>query len=248
MKDLINTKNIWRKFNEDGSVRFFPGNTIISKVHEDSQIYPIIKRISEQFQSALGAEKYAFLPFESFHMTILQGVCDEDRKAELWSKYLPLDEPLAKVDDFFEEKFKTVQPLPKTEMIFNYIDISNDIILVRLLPNTKKDAQNLQIYRDGISEALGLKFPDHDSYGFHISVGYQLWKITENEMESITKTCKNLEEKFSDKPGFTLKQPEMTYFNNMFYFSSTRIERKGNQKKRAISESRSGYGSIQRTQ
>ena len=42
MEQWIETKNIGRKFNPDGSVRFFPGNTVISKLHEDSEIYPLI--------------------------------------------------------------------------------------------------------------------------------------------------------------------------------------------------------------
>ena len=50
MKGMQKTSNIGRKFNEDGSVRFFPGNTIISKVLEDNEIYPVIAGISEEFQ------------------------------------------------------------------------------------------------------------------------------------------------------------------------------------------------------
>lgn len=97
MEQRIETKNIGRKFNPDGSVRFFPGNTVISKLHEDSEIYPLISRISRSFREVQGS-KYAFLPEHSFHMTVIQGVCDEDRKAELWSRHLSLETPLEETD------------------------------------------------------------------------------------------------------------------------------------------------------
>lgn len=226
MKRLIQTKNIGRKFNDDGSVKFFQGNTIISKVHSDNSVYPIILRISNAFQNAKGKDKYAFLPFGSFHMTMIQGVCDVDRKEELWSKYLELDTRLVEVDQFFEEKYKSVNQLPETQMRFDFIDITNHTILVRFQPKTENCAKQLKQFRDEVSEKLGLHFPDHDAYGFHISVAYQLWEMEENELKEIEDICKKLQGELEKMNFiFTLNQPEMTYFYNMFHFHSERIER-----------------------
>lgn len=228
MSEWIQTKNIGRKFNEDGSVRFFPGNTIISKIKEDNAIYPLIEKISKTFQNADFGKKYAFLPFESFHMTMIQGVCDEDRTKELWSCFLPLDLPLEKVDDFFEKKYKEVAPLPETNMIFDYIDITNHIIIVRFQPESKQAANNLKSFRDEVSNKLGLRFPDHDRYGFHISLAYQLWEMTEDETKEINRICAMWNEKLKkDRPIFPLQQPDITYFDNMYMFHSSRIPRKG---------------------
>lgn len=227
MSELIETKNIGRKFNKDGSVRFFPGNTIISKVKPDNSIYSLVREISIAFQNADLGKKYGFLPFDSFHMTMIQGVCDEDRKQELWSRFLPLDLPLEKVDDFFEEKYKEVAMLPETKMVFDYIDITNNIIIVRFNPQNKQDINNLKNFRDEVSEKLGLRFPDHDSYGFHISIAYQLWELNEEESREICKICDSLNAKLKEKPPvFSLSQPEMTYFDDMFIFNSFRIPRR----------------------
>ena len=116
MEQWIETKNIGRKFNPDGSVRFFPGNTVISKLHEDSEIYPLISRISRSFREVQG-RKYAYLPEHSFHMTVIQGVCDEDRKAELWSRHLSLETPLEETDVFFEQQFSRAKPLGQVNMV-----------------------------------------------------------------------------------------------------------------------------------
>lgn len=226
MGELIETKNIGRKFNKDGSVRFFPGNTIISKVKPDNAIYPLVCEISTAFQNADEGKKYGFLPFDSFHMTMIQGVCHEDRKEELWSRFLSLDLSLEKVDDFFEKKYREVKPLPETEMVFDYIDITNNIIIVRFLPKEEQDALNLKYFRDDVSEKLGLRFPDHDSYRFHISIAYQLWETEEEEGKEISRICNDLNERLKKEPPvFTLAQPEMTYFDNMYAFHSFRIER-----------------------
>lgn len=228
MNEFIQTKNIGRKFNEDGSIRFFPGNTIISKVKPEDSIYPLIQELSTAFQNADSGKKYGFLPFESFHMTMIQGVCDEDRKQELWSCFLPLDLPLEKVDDFFEKKYKEVKPLPKTKMIFDYIDITNNIIIVRFNPESEAAADHLKHFRDDVSEKLGLRFPDHDRYGFHISIAYQLWEMSREENEEIQRTCDLWNDRLKkERPIFTLRQPDMTYFENMYMFHSFRIPRKG---------------------
>lgn len=224
--ERIKTKNIGRKFTEDGSVRFFPGNTVISKVTEENSVYSTICHISQKFAETEGADKYAFLPWESFHMTMIQGVCEEDRRPELWSSHLSLDAPLTEVDDYFEKQFCSVHPLLKTEMIFDYIDLSNYTILVRFQPRTEVDKKNLQTYRDEISDKFGIRFPDHDRYGFHISIAYQLWEMQEAEIAAFQKTAYLLEEGLKKKPVvFTLKQPELTFFRNMYYFDSSRIER-----------------------
>lgn len=226
MKGMDKTSNIGRKFNEDGSIRFFPGNTIISKVLEDNEIYPMITLISKEFQMADKGENYHFLPWDSFHMTMIQGVCEEDRKTELWSKYLPLDMKLSQVDDFFERKYKEVSELPTTRMVFDYIDLSKKAILVRFLPESEQSAENLKKFRDDVSDKLGVRFPDHDSYGFHISIAYQLWEMTQQEKDDIQKVCERLSKEMKDgKVSFTLRQPEMTYFYNMYKFYSHRIIR-----------------------
>ena len=208
MEQRIETKNIGRKFNPDGSVRFFPGNTVISKLHEDSEIYPLISRISRSFREVQGS-KYAFLPEHSFHMTVIQGVCDEDRKAELWSRHLSLETPLEETDVFFDR-----------------VDTERDIIIVRFGPAAETDRKRMEEYRSELSELLGIRFPDHDSYGFHVSVAYKLWKLEPEEAAAVEQVRDQWNETCSvSRPSFLLPQPELTFFENMFEFRSQRFKR-----------------------
>ena len=225
MEQWIETKNIGRKFNPDGSVRFFPGNTVISKLHEDSEIYPLISRISRSFREVQG-RKYAYLPEHSFHMTVIQGVCDEDRKAELWSRHLSLETPLEETDVFFEQQFSRAKPLGQVKMVFDRVDTERDIIIVRFRPAAETDRRRMEEYRSELSELLGIRFPDHDSYGFHVSVAYKLWKLEPEEETAVEQVRDQWNKTRSvSRPSFFLPQPELTFFENMFEFRSRRFKR-----------------------
>lgn len=225
MEQLVETKNIGRKFNPDGSVRFFPGNTVISKIHEDSEIYPLISGISRSFRE-VQADKYAYLPEHSFHMTIIQGVCGEDRKAHLWSRYLSLEAPLEETDAFFSQQFARAEPLGTVKMVFDRIDTGRDIIIVRFKPAGAQDKGRLKRYRDSLSELMGIRFPDHDSYGFHVSIAYKLWKLEPHEAEDVDRLRDQWNEACGgQRPAFELPQPELTFFENMFEFHSHPIPR-----------------------
>lgn len=111
-------------------------------------------------------------------------------------------------------------------MVFDYIDLSKKAILVRFVPEDEQSAANLKNFRDEVSDKLGVRFPDHDSYGFHISIAYQLWEMTQDEKGNIQIVCETLSQEMkNNKASFTLRQPEMTYFYNMYKFHSTRILR-----------------------
>ena len=43
----ISAYNIGTKFNADGSVRFFPGNTIISKIDHNAPVFEEFKKIRQ---------------------------------------------------------------------------------------------------------------------------------------------------------------------------------------------------------
>ncbi|MEJ8761540.1 hypothetical protein, partial [Enterocloster sp. HCN-30185] len=125
-----------------------------------------------------------------------------------------------------QDKYKEVKQLPETRMVFDYIDLSKKAILIRFVPEDEQSAANLKNFRDEVSDKLGVRFPDHDSYGFHISIAYQLWEMTQDEKENIQIVCETLSQEMkNNKASFTLRQPEMTYFYNMYKFHSTRILR-----------------------
>ncbi|MFD0679296.1 MULTISPECIES: DUF1868 domain-containing protein [unclassified Paenibacillus] len=217
------TKAVGRKFHEDGSVRYFPGNTVICPIDPNHAVYPKLVKLAENFHKLSCSQKFTMLPPSSYHMTIIQGVCDEDRKQELWSRYLPLDAPLEEVDRFFREKWAKVRVPEGFNMKFNYLNTNGLALTVNLLPLAVDDTRKLKEFRDEVSNELGLRFPDHDDYRFHISIGYRIMELTVEEESELLSFKEQIELELMEHFGvYESVPPQLVFFKDMFKFSDIR--------------------------
>src|SRR5262245_53622902 len=83
------------KFNPDGSVRRFPGNTIIFHLSTDSPLQVLLRALYNKLDNAADLRHlYTLLPPDSWHMTIFEGVCDEVRRPGYWPSDLPMNASL----------------------------------------------------------------------------------------------------------------------------------------------------------
>ena len=131
------------------------------------------------------------------------------------------------MDDFFEEKFKTIKPLGEVHMRMAHM-AGKSGILIRLEPETEADAAELKRYRDEVGAAMGLHFPNHDSYFFHISICYYTKDPTPEEEQQLKDFVDEANAYIASKHiSFTVQQPELTFFDNMFCFNPFRIPRNG---------------------
>lgn len=83
----ISAYNIGTKFNADGSVRFFPGNTIISKIDHNAPVFEEFKKIRQMLADKPVARCVTMLPDDSIHMTVIEGVCHQWRKEHKKQRY-----------------------------------------------------------------------------------------------------------------------------------------------------------------
>lgn len=227
MDQSISAYNITTKFNADGTVRFFPGNTVVSMITQDIPVYPAFRRIRAMLEAKEAARCVTMLPDDSLHMTVLEGVCHQWRRPELWTDRLPLDCRLTEVDDLFERVFHEAEPLGKVEMELDGINQSRGIS-VRVRPVTEEDDRKIRRYRDALADAMGVRFPNHDAYRFHISMCYFTKDPTEAEWEEIHAFKAEAEAYIGAcKTRFVMREPLLTFFDNMFYFHPRRIDRSG---------------------
>ena len=217
--------DVGRKINADGSVRFWPGNTMICLLDHDSLVFQRIKEIRDDFGRNKIGEYITLLPDESLHMTAIEGVVDGNRSPERWTTLLPCDTPLEKVDDLFQEKWKDIPPLGRVEMVFHHIRVGTGLC-VALRAKSEDDERRIRAWREIVSEKMGLRFPSFETYEFHISLAYGFRTPSDEAMENLEEMVKKYDEKFSlEKFGFIVPEPSMTYFDNMFFFSKERIPR-----------------------
>jgi len=212
------TKHVGEKFNEDGSVRYFPGNTIICFLTEEHPAYQASLWAQEKLKALSFAHKFAFLPPSSFHMTILGLVVEELRSADYWSKHLSLDATLNETDSFFINQLAKLKP-PK-EIIMRYQN--NHVNLhpsIRLEPSNETMNSVLRAYRDDLSELTGVREPNHDRYGFHISLCYPIIELTAAERLFIQEILEDMHEHLkSTLEPFSLAAPKLCFFDTMFAF------------------------------
>ena len=218
MRSTQYTSAVGSKFHADGSVRPFPGNTIICSVSPQHQ--PVVYGQALAAQKALQAmqcsDKYAFLPPESFHMTVMELLCDQVRTASNWSDRLPLTASLEQTDRFFIE---TVLPIPAPDAIRMRYSHMRQPGLIALEPADEATATALGAYRDAVANATGVRFPNHDSYGYHISLVYRLVELTADEQEEVDATFGAIDQRLGEHFGiFEPSDPELVFFDNMFEF------------------------------
>lgn len=221
------SRNIGNKFHEDGSVRFFPGNTIISLVDHKAPVWAEYCKIREMLKAYPVSRCMTFLPDESIHMTVFEGVCHQWRKPELWTNLLPLDCTLTETDDLFERELAKVKPLGSVRMRLDSIALGYGASIL-LMPATQNDLAELRRYRDDCSKALGIRHPIHDTYRYHLSMCYLTKNATDEEEQQLKAFAGKATAYIkASRIYFTIQQPRLTFFENMFFFNPNRIERNG---------------------
>ncbi|MEZ4514801.1 MAG: DUF1868 domain-containing protein [Chloroflexota bacterium] len=211
------TSAVGQKFHPNGRVRTFPGNTIISFVPPNSPIFAHTSWVQAQIQALPFAHKFGFLPPSSFHMTVMELLCDQVRLPERWSDQLPLDAPLRDVDQFFTERVPHIPPPAALRMRF--VEVAQYTPTLNLMPDDEETAVSLQTYRNAIATATGVRFPDHDSYQYHISTAYRLINLSAAEEDQLAATLQPINATLRASFGlFAPPPPQLTFFDDMFAF------------------------------
>ena len=95
-----------QKFNEDGTFRFFTGNTIICDLSRNQEVMNEIRYIQERCKALPCASKFVFMPPESIHMTVFELLCFFKREKSLWSSYLDLNSNPEETDAFLPKNWR----------------------------------------------------------------------------------------------------------------------------------------------
>lgn len=213
------TGEVGYKFHADGSVRAFPGNTIICFVdrQQHAQVFQACVWAQDQLKQMQCASALAFLPPDSFHMTVIQLICDQVRRPQKWSSFLSLEAPLLETDQFFIERVKQV-PAPSS-LRMKYESVRETTVGLELAAADSATAEALQTYRDQIAEKTGVRFPDHDTYKFHISLAYRVLQLSAEQEEEIHATFARIDTHLKKSFGiFETNAPQLVFFDDMFKF------------------------------
>jgi hypothetical protein len=212
------TFHVGKKFNEDSSFRKYPGSTIISKIKFNTFESNILKECQQCFMELPFANKFSFLPQNSFHMTVFELMNDQVRTPEIWSKYLHLETPMTEVDNFITKVWNDIEKPEKIKMRITGCKVAS-VIVISLEPSTSEDYQLLKDFRDITSEKTGVRKLNHDEYKYHISFAYKLEELDYEESLLINEIISVVNERLlKDIPYIELKSPELCFYNDMSEF------------------------------
>lgn len=209
------------KFDEEGNFKYFPGNTVIALLNENTSVTDLIDIIQNEYLNLSFIRKIAFLPKQSAHMTVFELLCHFNRKEEYWTPYLNLNTPIEDVQIYFSSLLKDY-PL-STKLVMKPLGIRGTVI--DMVPGNVETEHALRDIRNTLSETTKVKFPNHDTYQFHISFGYLLEKLSNKEEIELNHLITKLnKEVFKKIPKVEINRIDYTVFSNMSEFIPYKIK------------------------
>ena len=148
-----------KKFNHEGGMNHFPGNTIVSNLYEDPAVMDVIHRIQEGYRSLPFAYKYHLMPEGSIHMTVFELLCHYNRTPECWAKDLLLDAAVEETDVFFHQRLQSLEMIQGFQMKPISVKGTN----LSVIPSSENVRVTLENFRNLLAEVTGVRFPNHDT-------------------------------------------------------------------------------------
>ena len=217
---MINKVSL-KKFDLDGKPIYFPGQTIVNNF-VDPKLNELLKEISDNFKTLSFANKFAYLPKNSYHMTL----CDlivfnnlkEDNKYPAEIKAL---ESLEETDYYIINKLKDLEYPKDVKITIDYIAENK----VYIKGYHEEDLEKLKAFRKKTLEFLKIKY--NEDYKFHISLNYSLYHLTDEENKELNELLVRLNDQYKDKfPIITLDNIILAFYNDMMNFTDYKKGRK----------------------
>jgi hypothetical protein len=217
-------KDTLLKFNPDGSVRPFAGNTVICHLPQQSRFHDAVASVGDALRSSSFAPKIAVLPSDSYHVTILGGPNDQDRSRYGWPSDIPINGPISECNHIIGERIARFRMHAELPLRF-CLDQEKTLAPQRasglqLMPADTNEKLKLRTLRDRMAaEVFRYRAPDHDTFGFHISLAYQTGRFTDEERREYRDLLRqHLLTIGAATSIIELGVPEFSTFANMYRF------------------------------
>lgn len=212
------------KFKPDGSPLPFAGNTIICHLPQQCRFRDETAALGDALRSSSFAHKCGILPSNSYHISILDGLNDQDRAVYGWPADIPIDVPMRECNRIIGEriaKFRMRGALPIRVRVDRKKTLAPQrVSSLRISPADDGENAKLRDLRDRLaSEVFRFRTKDHDTFGFHISLAYQMSKLTAEEARQHQAILEqHVPRIIAAAPVIELGDPEFCTFEDMYRF------------------------------
>ncbi|MCT4686697.1 DUF1868 domain-containing protein [Vallitalea sp.] len=208
------SSNCEAKFYKNGDMKYFPGNTIVNMLLENP-LREVLASVQNYIKGLSFADKCAFLPVDSFHMTIFSILTQQalDKDSDILPEDIKQLNNMQEIDEYIAGRLSAVKIPQSIEMTIVEFSI-NKIILK---PKTKRDHELLWTYIENVSNAIGMKL--NEDYKFHISIAYLMDNLTDEEVEEWHDLKMKLTQDYSKYfSSIIIDRPIFAVFNDMSEF------------------------------
>jgi len=221
------------KFNPDGSVLPFAGNTVISHLPAQCGLRDATVALHDALLASSIRSRFAVLPTDSYHMTVFGGANDKDRTPASWPRDLGLDMPIEECTRILNQRLATFdlsRPMPIRMKIDQTATIRyKGACSLRVAPVDDQENDAIRSLRDRLSDVFHLRATDHATYEFHITIAYQLGDLDPTQERDYRSLISRYAEKIAAAaPTIELGLPEFCSFRDMFRYDILRLLRTSN--------------------
>jgi len=220
------------KFRPDGTARPFAGNTVICHIPQQDRFRDDVAALHDALLQSSFAHKLAILPTESYHMTVYSGSNDQNRLHSSWPGGVPIDALIEQCNQVMLERMKTFRfdgPYPLRVRVDVPRTISHGrASTLRMEGADAASERTLRVLRDRLADVYRSRAPDHNTYGFHITIAYTMADLTAAEMTEYRSILRPaLDRLTAATPVLELGLPEYCTFHDMYRFDTELILRAG---------------------
>jgi hypothetical protein len=216
------------KFNSDGTRRPFAGNTVICHLPVQSAMRDAMVALHDDLTRTPFHPKLGLTATDSYHMTIFPGANDQDRTISGWPSYVPADAPIEVCSRMVGERMAKAHLNCELPLRVRVDELRSLIYptacTLRMIPVDDAENTKLRSIRDQLSKIYGFRLKDHDQYGFHITMSYQISPFTNEEQAAYRSLLKAHIQRIIDAaPVLELGNPEYCTFPDMFRFDPQKL-------------------------
>ncbi|THV24775.1 DUF1868 domain-containing protein [Peteryoungia ipomoeae] len=203
------------RYNTSGVFLAERGNTVVCHLVEGSETEAAIHAARQRFIQMPGAEKLAFTAQSSLHMTLFQGIIETRRAQPYWPQDIPVETPVDDMTAIFMDRLAGFEPGDA----FSVEVLHATPLGLTVGPVTERDRVILKDWRDRLTDLLGYRHPDHDTYRFHITFAYMTELFDDQTLPAWMPFLKEVAKDISRRaPVITLKAPAFCAFDDMNHF------------------------------
>ena len=208
------------RYDTSGNFLPEPGNTVVSHLVSGSPSEAVVIEVRERMRAMPDADRLAFTPISSLHMTLFQGIIEYRRRLPYWPQDMPLDTSIDEMTNLYLERLKGFEGFgPFNIKVLEVVPTG-----LTVAGATEKDRRVMSAWRDALSVPFGYRHPDHDSYSFHITFAYQIQRLADDRAAAWQDLFDDSLALFElQAPVIEIKPPAFCSFRDMNHFEELLI-------------------------